>query len=202
MRLERQPMDLLILLVARRGELISRAEIIERLWTKGVFVDVETGINTAIRKIRRALNDSPEEPTFIETVAGKGYRFIADVHVATAGTDASMVMVAVLPFANLTGDPEREHIADGLTDDTIAAGYRVLLARDQHRSKLRPCQGRPRRSVCIRSHQRRCGSARDVASCTRGGGARRPSEPGALRSAARIRRGQWCHAGPIRFIPV
>ena len=121
MRLERQPMDLLILLVARRGELISRAEIIERLWTKGVFVDVETGINTAIRKIRRALNDSPEEPTFIETVAGKGYRFIADVHVVTAGTDASMVMVAVLPFANLTGDPEREHIADGLTDDTIAA---------------------------------------------------------------------------------
>ena len=121
-RLERQPMDLLILLVTRRGELISRSEIIERLWNRDVFVDVETGVNTAIRKIRRALNDSPEEPSFIETVAGKGYRFIADVDIVRpAGADESIVMVAVLPFANLTGDPEREHIADGLTDDTIAA---------------------------------------------------------------------------------
>lgn len=94
-RLERQPMDLLILLVTRRGELISRSEIIERLWNKDVFVDVETGVNTAIRKIRRALNDSPEEPSFIETVAGKGYRFIADVDIVRpAGADESIVMVA------------------------------------------------------------------------------------------------------------
>ena len=115
-------MDLLILLVTRRGELISRSEIIERLWNGDVFVDVETGVNTAIRKIRRALNDSPDEPSFIETVAGKGYRFIADVDIVRlVAADESIVMVAVLPFANLTGGPEREHIADGLTDDTIAA---------------------------------------------------------------------------------
>jgi DNA-binding winged helix-turn-helix (wHTH) protein len=57
-RLERQPMDVLILLVERRRQLVSRAEIVERLWGKDVFVDVETGVHTAIRKIRQALGDS------------------------------------------------------------------------------------------------------------------------------------------------
>ena len=68
-RLERQPMDLLIMLVERRGQLVSREDIVDRLWGKDVFVDVETGVHTAIRKIRRALRDSTEEPAFIETVA-------------------------------------------------------------------------------------------------------------------------------------
>jgi TolB-like protein/DNA-binding winged helix-turn-helix (wHTH) protein/Flp pilus assembly protein TadD len=80
-RLERQPMDLLIMLVERRGQLVSREDIIDRLWGKDVFVDVETGVHTAVRKIRRALRDSPEEPVFVETVSGKGYRFIAPVEV-------------------------------------------------------------------------------------------------------------------------
>src|ERR1700752_2587875 len=75
-RLERQPMDLLILLVEHRGQLVSRGDIVARLWPKDVFVDVDTGINTAIRKIRLALGDSPEAPAFVETVPGKGYRFI------------------------------------------------------------------------------------------------------------------------------
>jgi TolB-like protein/DNA-binding winged helix-turn-helix (wHTH) protein/Flp pilus assembly protein TadD len=80
-RMERQPMDLLILLVERRGQLVSREDIIDRLWGKDVFVDVETGVHTAIRKIRRALQDSPEAPVFIETVPGKGYRFVAPVEI-------------------------------------------------------------------------------------------------------------------------
>jgi TolB-like protein/DNA-binding winged helix-turn-helix (wHTH) protein/Flp pilus assembly protein TadD len=80
-RLERQPMDLLIMLVERRGQLVSREDIVDRLWGKDVFVDVDTGVHTAVRKIRRALRDSPEEPTFIETVSGKGYRFIAPVEI-------------------------------------------------------------------------------------------------------------------------
>lgn len=78
-RLERQPMELLILLVERRGQLVTRAEIVDLLWGKDVFVDVETGVHTAIRKIRQALRDAPDAPTFIETVPGKGYRFIAPV---------------------------------------------------------------------------------------------------------------------------
>src|SRR5688500_8926037 len=88
-RLERQPMDLLILLATRRGEMVSREEIVERLWSTDVAIDVDTGLNTAIRKIRRALNDSRDEPAFIETVVGKGYRFIADVD---AAGEASNVM--------------------------------------------------------------------------------------------------------------
>jgi len=78
-KLGRQPMDLLILLVQGRRQLVSRNDIVDRLWGQDVFVDVDTGVNTAISKIRRALRDSPEAPTFVETVAGKGYRFIATV---------------------------------------------------------------------------------------------------------------------------
>ena len=51
----------------------------DALWAKDVFVDVENGVNTAIRKLRQALRDAPDTPTFIETVPGKGYRFIAAV---------------------------------------------------------------------------------------------------------------------------
>ncbi len=72
-------MELLILLVERRGGLVSREEIAERLWGKDAFHDIDHGINTAIRKIRLALRDDPEKPRFIETVTGRGYRFAATV---------------------------------------------------------------------------------------------------------------------------
>lgn len=78
-RLERKPLELLILLVAANGRLVTRAEIIQRLWDSEVFVDTEHGINTAVRKIRQALGDDPEDPRFVQTVTGKGYRFIAGV---------------------------------------------------------------------------------------------------------------------------
>ena len=72
-------MDLLIFLVQRPGELVSRDEITERLWGKDVFVDVDHSINVAIRKIRAVLRDDPEKPRFVETVIGRGYRFAAPV---------------------------------------------------------------------------------------------------------------------------
>ena len=78
-RLERKPMELLILLVSREGQLVSRAEIAERLWSSEVFVDTEHGINTAIRKLRYLLHDDPDDPHFIQTVTGRGYRFVATV---------------------------------------------------------------------------------------------------------------------------
>ena len=74
-RLERKPMELLILLLARDGQLVTRAEIAAHLWSSEVFVDTEHGINTATRKIRQVLGDDPENPRFVMTVTGKGYRF-------------------------------------------------------------------------------------------------------------------------------
>lgn len=79
LRLERKPLELLILLAEKQGQLVRREEIIERIWGKDFFFDAENGLNNAIRKIRSALNDDPEQPRFVETSVGKGYRFIAPV---------------------------------------------------------------------------------------------------------------------------
>src|SRR5215472_18222635 len=79
-------MELLILLVGRHGELVSRDEIIEKLWGRDVFIETELGVNTAVRKIRQTLGDDPERPRFVQTVVGKGYRFIAAVSNGTYGT--------------------------------------------------------------------------------------------------------------------
>ena len=79
-KLEKIPMELLMLLVTAEGSLVSREEIEERLWGKEVFVDAEHGINTAIRKIRQALGDDPDHPRFVQTVQKKGYRFIASIN--------------------------------------------------------------------------------------------------------------------------
>src|SRR6202030_2249932 len=77
--LQRIPLELLMLLVERRGQLVTREEILERVWGKGVFVDSETSINTAVRKVRRALSDDPEAPRFVVTVPARGYRFVAEI---------------------------------------------------------------------------------------------------------------------------
>jgi DNA-binding winged helix-turn-helix (wHTH) protein len=79
LRLEKRPMELLILLIERRGDLVSRGEIGQRLWGKDVFLDVDRSINTAVSKVRVALRDDPDKPRFVETVVGKGYRFSAPV---------------------------------------------------------------------------------------------------------------------------
>jgi TolB-like protein/DNA-binding winged helix-turn-helix (wHTH) protein len=79
LKLERKPMELLILLAAKNGHLVTRAEISERLWEQEVFVDTEHGINTAVRKIRQVLRDDSEQPRFVQTVTGKGYRFIGTI---------------------------------------------------------------------------------------------------------------------------
>src|SRR3954466_445067 len=86
-KLEKIPMEVLVLLVRRPGILVSRAEIQTALWGPHVFVEHDSAINTAVRKIRRALGDDAENPRFVETVVGKGYRFIATLdtppHLAT-----------------------------------------------------------------------------------------------------------------------
>lgn len=93
-------MELLILLLQRRGELVSREEIASCLWGKDVFVDVDHSINTAVRKIRVVLRDDPERPRFVETVVGKGYRFAAPVICNNGDPKPD-----VLPPAQLLSDP-------------------------------------------------------------------------------------------------
>src|SRR5260370_27941278 len=88
--LEKQPFDLLVLLLRNRGNLVPRKEIAESLLDSNVFVETDRSINNAIRKIRIALGDDPEHPRFIETVPGRGYRFIAKASFAADGQPGSI----------------------------------------------------------------------------------------------------------------
>jgi DNA-binding winged helix-turn-helix (wHTH) protein len=78
-RLEGLPLQLLIFLAENPGQLITREQIAEKLWGDHVFVDVEQGINTAIRKVRKALDDDSVQPQLLQTVVGRGYRFVGIV---------------------------------------------------------------------------------------------------------------------------
>ncbi|HWR17681.1 MAG TPA: winged helix-turn-helix domain-containing protein [Terriglobales bacterium] len=109
LKLGKQPMDLLILLVESRGQLVSRNEIIERLWGKDVFVDAETGINTAISKIRQALRDSADTPAFVETVPGKGYRFIATVELVSTAAQAPVTTSSSIEGSGRSKEARQEN---------------------------------------------------------------------------------------------
>ena len=79
LKLERIPLDILILLIERRDEIVSRDEIVAKVWGKDVFLDTDNSVRGAIRKIRQVLKDDPETPRFVQTVTARGYRFIAPV---------------------------------------------------------------------------------------------------------------------------
>jgi TolB-like protein/DNA-binding winged helix-turn-helix (wHTH) protein len=186
LKLERIPLEILLLLIEQRGQIIAREQIVERVWGKGAFLDTDNSINSAIRKIRQVLKDDAEQPRFIQTITGQGYRFIAPVAeigpevgpgvghevgrqpvptqvdapratapaalptrlqrpwpirlilagvllvlliVAGAGWIRSRsrspqppngrLMLAVLPFQNLTGDSSQDYFSDGLTEEMI-----------------------------------------------------------------------------------
>src|SRR5271167_1255224 len=78
-KLERIPLQLLFLLAENSDRLVTRDEILRTIWGKDVFVDADNSINTAVRKARHALRDDPENPRFLRTVSGKGYRFTAQI---------------------------------------------------------------------------------------------------------------------------
>ena len=98
LKLERIPLELLILLAEKNGEVATRQEIIDRLWGKQVFVDTDQGINTAIRKIRTALRDDAEKSRYIQTVSGKGYRLVAELSRGNGNAAATRVAQEQLPI--------------------------------------------------------------------------------------------------------
>ena len=128
LKLEKIPMELFILLVEHRDRLVGREEIIERLWGKEVFLDTTHGINTAISKIRQVLHDDPERPRFVQTVFGRGYRFIAPILVTHNGLQPQTATEtrAVLPGA----DPEDRYqsVKEILVDPRREKSHRWTLA--------------------------------------------------------------------------
>jgi DNA-binding winged helix-turn-helix (wHTH) protein/tetratricopeptide (TPR) repeat protein len=118
LNIERIPLDLLFLLVERRGDLITRSDILDRVWGKGVFVDAENAVNTAVRKLRRALSDDPSKPQFIATVPTKGYRFIGVVDVADRGLFEIVKSTAA-------------------SDGPIAGADRLIVGRENDLDQLR-----------------------------------------------------------------
>src|SRR6188474_3232434 len=85
--LQDQPFRLLALLLERAGEVVTREELRDKLWPADTFVDFDHSLNTAVRKLREALGDSAETPRYVETLARRGYRFVAPV--AEAGPSPS-----------------------------------------------------------------------------------------------------------------
>ncbi len=97
-----QPFQVLLLLLARPGEVLTREEISRELWPDGTFVDYEHGVNSAVNRIREALGDKARNPRFIETLARRGYRFVAPVQRVDEGAVIAADLPAALPTEELT----------------------------------------------------------------------------------------------------
>src|SRR5438094_6146698 len=114
-RLQEQPFQILTILLEVPGRLVSRDELREKIWPSNTFVDFDHGINNAIKRLREALGDTAETPRYIETLPRHGYRFVGTVNAVSELSAGTIRSLAVLPLENLSGDPEQEYFADGLT---------------------------------------------------------------------------------------
>jgi TolB-like protein/DNA-binding winged helix-turn-helix (wHTH) protein/Tfp pilus assembly protein PilF len=136
LKLERKPLELLVLLVTKHGQIVTRDEIAKCLWEQEVFVDIEHGINTAIRKVRQTLGDSPDQQQFVQTISGSGYRFIATVTVVEPETtEPAQIDVAIEPAAI----PE------------IGALPKAAVPPDISNAPVTPTQTKPRRRLWLAS---------------------------------------------------
>ncbi len=111
-QVQEKSFEMLVCLLEHPGALVSREELVQRLWPEGVFVDFENGLNSAANRLRDVLRDQARHPRYIETLARRGYRFIAPVEQVSSGR----LTLAVLPFENLNRDPEQDFVADAVSD--------------------------------------------------------------------------------------
>jgi DNA-binding winged helix-turn-helix (wHTH) protein/tetratricopeptide (TPR) repeat protein len=113
-KLEKKPMELLMFLVARREQMVSREDIVKKLWRSDLFIDTERNVNNIVRKIRTALGDKSAKPRFIETVVGKGYRFIGPMRVIDAQyprSDLGQVSTRAVGLERVSERGERSSLA-------------------------------------------------------------------------------------------
>ena len=130
-RLRDQSFQVLAALLDHPGHVVTRDQLRHRLWPGHVFVDFDNNLNTAVGRLREALGDSADAPRFIETLAKRGYRFVAPVS-AAEGREPQCPppgpRLLVLPFVNATGDRGRDFVADAMTDGLITELARTLPA--------------------------------------------------------------------------
>jgi cholera toxin transcriptional activator len=108
MRLQGQPFQVLALLLERAGEVVTREELQQKLWAADTFVDFDHSLNTAINKVREALGDSASNPRYVETMARRGYRFIAPVHNEVSNAAIAIQSTVVAPLQTDAIHPELE----------------------------------------------------------------------------------------------
>jgi TolB-like protein len=133
--LREQSFQVLTALVERPGEIVTREELRSRLWSSDTFVDFEVALNSAVSRLRDALGDSANSPSFIETVPKRGYRFVVPI--------ATRPAVAVMPFVNQMADAKDEYFSDGLTDELIRVLSRIEGLRVTARSVVFRFKGQP-----------------------------------------------------------
>jgi TolB-like protein/DNA-binding winged helix-turn-helix (wHTH) protein len=188
-RLQGQPIEILLMLLEQPGEIVTREELQRKLWPGDTFVEYEPGLNNAIKRLRAALDDDADTPHFIETLPRRGYRFIGSVNgskqtpakgtrantrvgpilwVLVFGALAVLVIatvvvglnvhgwrdrilarnpkpniqaIAVLPFANLSGDPGQEYFTDGMTEALITELGKISRQRVISRQSITQYKG-------------------------------------------------------------
>src|SRR5271156_5914476 len=136
LKLQDQPFQVLAILLEHSGEVVTRDELRQKLWPADTFVDFDTGLNSAIKKLRDVLSDSAEEPRYIETLPRRGYRFIAAVENGAAPVSAP-VELRVVPVPALKEPPQawyqrRLFVVAGIAALLVVAAlvaWRVFFAR-------------------------------------------------------------------------
>src|SRR5580698_8066065 len=119
LRLERIPNEVLLLLIEKNGQIVTREEMIQKIWGDGVFFDTDNSINVATRKVRHALRDDPDNPQFIQTITGYGYRFIATLPLESPDQIATTPAPIPQPASDVPNITELTEANDILPAETL-----------------------------------------------------------------------------------